>query len=146
MLFEISEYDIKQASLKGDKYFFSEGANRFFKSLFIHCTAHNKVLNTAAFITSEKFESRGYSNSRKYTIREINLETGRVSTIGEFQEYWSVAVAKSIVNSYRRYLEEKGELSILGWMQRVSEIEAEEKASKELSKLVEEYGNEKGDI
>lgn len=81
----ISMEDVKEASRKGDKHFFDADTIRFFDSR-VGPNAW-QVGDIAYFITSEQFHSpHGPSGARLYTVRQINLDTGNIDTIGEFNK------------------------------------------------------------
>ena len=75
-------------------HFFSKGARKFFRSrlgreAFV-------VGNLAYFITSEQFSaSTGRTDPRRYTIRAFDYAERAVETIGDFQQYASLSIAKS---------------------------------------------------
>ena len=65
-------------------YFFSKPTMKFFNSK-IESQGYVKG-DKAYFITSERFQvSSQYP--KKYSIREIDLKSGNVETLGEFQAY-----------------------------------------------------------
>lgn len=69
-------------------HFFSKNSKRFFNSRI-----GKKVLvkdDFAYFITSEKFD---FNSPRLYTARKMNLTTGEINTIGQFQEFKTHAQA-----------------------------------------------------
>jgi hypothetical protein len=63
-------------------HFFSAGATRFFNSRYPQggwCKG-DKVY----FVTSEQFVNGVYSAPRRYTISVLNIQTGSVDAVGEF--------------------------------------------------------------
>lgn len=71
--------DVKRENKKAGRYWFTEGAIKFFNSKI-----ESKLLNQKYFVTSERFEE-GYP--RLYTIRAYNPKTHQIDTVGEFQQY-----------------------------------------------------------
>lgn len=89
---EISIDEVKRINAKHGYYYFSQDTMRFFSSKV--STIAYKVGNKAYFITSEQNKLSG-NDPRKWTIRAIDLATGRIQTIGEFQEFNSNREAKN---------------------------------------------------
>lgn len=78
---------IKQANRDAGQHFFDADTLRFFDSRI-----GKTVIGNRYFITSEQFHgSDGTVDARRYTVR-IADNSGRIDTIGEFQE-WSTAAA-----------------------------------------------------
>ena len=73
--------DIKRATEDAGRYFFSPGAMRFFKSR-VGDTVFQGI-GGIYFVTSEKFD---WQSPRNYTVRQFNPETGKIDTIGDFNE------------------------------------------------------------
>lgn len=75
---------IKDANARAGKYFFSDGAMRFFNSRV------SDVVHTGPggvyFVTSEKFD---WKTPRRYTVRQFNPETAGVDDASEFQQFAS---------------------------------------------------------
>lgn len=71
---------------RGCPNFFTTGAKRFFNSRI----NMKQIAVNGFFITSEQFD---HSTPRKYTIRQFN-GVDRIETIGEFQDYSTLAQAK----------------------------------------------------
>lgn len=95
---EIRIEEVKEANKKHGFHYFSKKTMRFFSSR-VSDRAY-KVGNKAYFITSEKntHSIRGGHttlNPRKYSIRLIDLTTGNITTVGEFQEFDSKREAKA---------------------------------------------------
>jgi hypothetical protein len=81
----ISINDLKRISEKGDRYFFTEDTTRFFGSKYPNWGF--KVGSEAFFVTSEQMpmdREERIAHPRTYTVRKMNLETGRVSTVGDY--------------------------------------------------------------
>jgi len=85
----ISIDQIKHLNAAKGKFFFSPDTIRFFHSRTDQTATI--VNGVAYFITSEQ---REHDTPRKYTIRKANLETGDISTVGEFQSYETHAEAR----------------------------------------------------
>lgn len=66
---------------------FEKGAMNFFNTVI-----ETGVCKGNYFITSDRME---LSYPKKYSIRHFDTETNTVSTVGEFQEYNSLASAKT---------------------------------------------------
>ncbi len=77
--------EFKKLNKSIGNHWFDNGAMEFFNSAIEHWDA-----DTGLFITSDKMGDR----ERKFSIRRANFETGRVKTVGEFQEYDTLAEAK----------------------------------------------------
>lgn len=88
-------YEFKELNAAKGYHWFKPDTLRFFKSRM-----SNWDVITGYFISSE----RGPDNKRKFTIRRGDLETGTVSTIGQFQQYQSLRTAKTAL---RRLLQGK---------------------------------------
>jgi hypothetical protein len=86
--------DVMEINAKSGQYFFSPDTMRFFDSR-VGGEAFVKGGN-AYFITSEKFTDpvEHISNPRKFTIRSMDMRTGSVSTVGEFQGFSTESQAK----------------------------------------------------
>ena len=72
---------IERKNQEAGKHWFSPDTKRFFKSK-IDNVAYKKG-NKAYFISSEK----GPDEIRKFSVREADLDTGEVNTVGEFQAF-----------------------------------------------------------
>jgi len=75
-------YEVKRSNSQHGFHFFEPGAMRFFNSRISNDAI--KTGDVAYFVTSEQFD---WKSPRLYTTRKIDLKTGDVDTIGEFQEY-----------------------------------------------------------
>ena len=64
------------------KHFFDPSAKRFFNSRISESGIRKG--NEVYFTTSEKFD---YNSPRKYSVRKMNLKTGEVGEVSEFQAY-----------------------------------------------------------
>ncbi len=75
-------------------HFFDPAAMRFFASRVAQNAYLTADENVAYFITSEQFTgSDGHAQMRRYTVRKINMHTGSIDTVGEFQQYASNTAA-----------------------------------------------------
>ena len=74
-------------------HFFSAGATRFFNSRYPQTGIEHD--GKIYFITSEQFD---WKSPRLYTIRYLDMETGEVETLGEFQAYDTKGKAQRAVN------------------------------------------------
>ena len=81
---------IKVANAERGHYFFDPATMRFFRSKI----ASRSVINGRYFITSEQFDA---TSPRLYTIR-ICHDDGTIDTVGEFQQYETVAAAKRVAS------------------------------------------------
>lgn len=61
---------------------------------FFNTKIESSVLKGNYFITSERME---LDQDKRYTIRQYNLETKQVTTIGDFRAYTSLESAKQSV-------------------------------------------------
>lgn len=84
MAYTINEMKIR--SMQMDHHFFDPDSMRFFDSRI--CTGAD---DNGLFVTSERFDR---TSPRLYTIRRFIYETGAVETVGEFQQYATLAEAK----------------------------------------------------
>lgn len=82
-------------------HFFDKSSMRFFNSRLaqygyrkITCTDKETIYhNLVFFVTSEKYD---YKSPRLYTIRRLNISTGEIITVGEFQQYKSSSWANKV--------------------------------------------------
>jgi len=81
----MSLHNFKDLNRQKGFHFFLSDTTRFFNSKI-----SNWDFDTGYFITSEK----GPNGKRGYTLRRGNFETGIVETIGEFQEYKNIYLAR----------------------------------------------------
>ena len=80
---------IKQANRDAGQHFFERGTMRFFRSK----VATRRPINGAYFVTSEQFDD---NSPRLYTVRRVDLQTGKIDTVGEFQAWRTLRAAKSV--------------------------------------------------
>lgn len=86
--------DIRLQNKAIGNHFFDRDSMRFFDSRI-----ESGLLDNKYFITSEQFHgSDGYSESRKYTIREAKPD-GKIETIGEFNSFKSKLEAKEHIKN-----------------------------------------------
>ena len=89
-------YSIDDVKRLHTKYFFSKDSMRFFNSRLVnevYPSNHGKVY----FITSEKYD---YKSPRLFTLRAIEVTTGNIDIIGEFQAYTSKSTAETMALNY----------------------------------------------
>lgn len=92
--------DIKRFAEESGSHFFSKDAMRFFRSRLVSETYGD---DGEVFITSEQFVAPdGYSEPRRYTVRMIDVESGSVSDVSEWQEFETLAQAKSFTRQMTR--------------------------------------------
>lgn len=80
---------IKETNAEKGMYFFTKSTMKFFNSRVqgdVFPTPHGAV-----FVTSERYED----HARLYTTHHINENTGKVTTLGAFQEFKSRSGALS---------------------------------------------------
>lgn len=77
----------KKLNKQVGNHWFSEGALNFFNSKI-----HDFDEDTGFFISSEQGPTSGCE--RRYSLRRAEFETGKVSTIGKFQEFSSIYQAR----------------------------------------------------
>jgi hypothetical protein len=80
---------VKQANKAIGNHWFERSTMRFFNSVI-----ESRLLCGRFFITSERME---LDFSKRYTVREV-LESGEVKTVGEFQGYTDLELARIAVN------------------------------------------------
>lgn len=80
--------EFKELNKSIGNHWFKEGAMEFFDSKI-----HDFDEDSGFFITSE--DSHIGSSKRLYTIRLANFQTGRVKTVGTFQEFDSITQART---------------------------------------------------
>ena len=73
---------VRLANRRAGRYFFEQGATRFFRSRYPEYAY--QASGRAYFITSEQFDDH---SPRLFTLRVCDLATGEVDTVGEFQQY-----------------------------------------------------------
>jgi len=83
---------IKQANHEAGGYWFSPGARRFFRSRL-----GRTVYRGRYFVSSEQQDD---NHPRRYTIRRAG-DDGRISTVGEFQEYATRANAVAAIQNIK---------------------------------------------
>jgi hypothetical protein len=87
--------ELQARAIQMKNSFFGEGEMRFFDSI-VYNDVHQLSENEYLFITSEKFWEEGYE--RKFTIRIFNYTTGKIDTVGEFQQYRTKKTALAEIN------------------------------------------------
>lgn len=88
---EISIDDLKQLNESHGMNWFSTKETNSFKSTYPNSAKIYK--DHAYFVTGEREDKQ----PRKYTVRKINLETGSVDKIGNFQEHGSQYSANQMI-------------------------------------------------
>jgi len=96
MVHRVHISELQRKNTDAGNYFFSAGAMRFFSSKTDeHATIKG---NKGYFITSEQFKGDRRSGlkslPRKFTVRVMDMKSGSVSTIGEFQQFGTHGQAK----------------------------------------------------
>ena len=82
--------DIDTVRARHRGHWFDPGSMRFFRSRVAQTAYGTDDGSRAYFVSSEQFEdSTRYRAPRRYTVRVIDLHTGDIDTVGEFQEYAS---------------------------------------------------------
>jgi len=81
-----------QANRACGHHFFDASAMRFFDS---RVESWHPVTGGALFVTSEQFDSK---SPRLFTVRRI-LDSGKVESVSEFQEYATLADAQSAIKT-----------------------------------------------
>jgi hypothetical protein len=93
--------EIREANHRAGLYYFSPDTMRFFKSRV--SSRVYPVSDGAYFVTSEK----GPNRIRAYSVR-LAKDSGKISTVGEFQEYRSRSGAHS--KAFQLQLQHQGVL------------------------------------
>ena len=106
MIRTIGTDELSRINESKGQYFFSESTMHFFRSR-ISAIAYKKRKNgiKAFFITSEKHVCHfsGTNEPRKYTLRVMNLKTGCVDTVSDFQEYRTIGQARTALKHILGY-------------------------------------------
>lgn len=86
--------NIKYVNERAGYYFFSKDTLKFFNSKISEYIYANwkEDCYQFYFVTSEKGPDD--IDIRRYTVREFDSQTGKVNTVGEFQQYKTSAAAK----------------------------------------------------
>lgn len=82
---------IKQLNRDSGRHFFDESTMRWFDS-----KVYGKVFGDY-FVTSERSP---WAGSRRYSVRRVNRNTGEVSTVGEFQQFFTLQEAYRAAKKY----------------------------------------------
>lgn len=76
--------DVKRINREAGQFFFSPESMKFFES---RIETKGLLIKNRFFITSEQFiSSTGQKAPRKFTVRELNRETGGITTVSKFNE------------------------------------------------------------
>lgn len=86
-------YEFKQLNKSRGYHWFDADTVRFFRSRI-----SNFDVISGLFISSEQ----RLGDCRAYTLRRADFATGQVETIGEFQQYKSLAAAKTALRKAQR--------------------------------------------
>ena len=84
--------DVKRLNKETGHYFFSPDTMRFFESRI-----ETSLLKGNYFVTSELAP---HDTERKYTLREVDWNSGDINTIGDFYSHDSIDDAKKALNEY----------------------------------------------
>lgn len=89
--------DIKRINHDGGFHWFDPSSLRFFDSRYAQSAYLNDEKTRAYFVSSEQFHgSDGYPGPRLYTVRVVDMETGRFGhDVGGFQGYKTRARANT---------------------------------------------------
>jgi len=83
---------VKNCNKSHGGHWFSTDTMKFFR-----CRLPKTVIAEKYFITSEQFDT---NSPRLFTIRSIEWETGKIDTIGEFQQFESAKEAEKWLQNY----------------------------------------------
>ena len=88
--------EIRSIVNASDSHFFSRGTMRFFNSR-LEGAKYGPMAGTESgsriyFVTSEQYDD---GSPRLYTVRAFDRATGRHTTVGEFQQYRTLAGART---------------------------------------------------
>ena len=91
----ISMHDIRRAAERSGSHWFDPSTMRFFRSRLAQVGyVSEKESNVAFFVSSEQYRAvSGGLLPRRYSVRRVDLTTGRVRTVGEFQAFASSSSA-----------------------------------------------------
>jgi hypothetical protein len=84
----ISEF--RRASLRGDRHWFSSATLRWWSTRLPAMGYTTDDQTVGFFVSSEQDRSIPYAawdGERRYSVRRMDFDTGRVSTVGEFGGY-----------------------------------------------------------
>lgn len=79
-------------------HWFSSGAMKFFDSRIPQTAIMEN--GKAYFVSSERFD---YNSPRLYSIRVCDMSSGKIDTIGEFQQYATSKQAYAGIKSFLRW-------------------------------------------
>ncbi len=88
-------YEFKALNKSNGSHWFDTDTMRFFKTRI-----SNWDVISGLFITSESGPFG--QGPRKFTLRKADFETGKVETIGEFQQYSSLRSAKTAMRNHQQ--------------------------------------------
>ena len=82
---QISTQELARINKEKGQYFFSPSSMKFFGS---RVSDDATMINGKAyFVSSEQYSDGSRKSPRRYTVRVMDMESGSVDTVGEFQEY-----------------------------------------------------------
>ena len=85
---------VKSANKDNAGHWFNGRETRFFNSRYPRTATLFK--NVAYFVSSEQYDS---DSERLYTTRACDMLTGKVTTVGEFQQYKTGSLANDALNT-----------------------------------------------
>lgn len=93
----VSIQDVKNIAQRHGSHWFDADTMRFFNSRVSQdATIDGEFIY---FVSSERYRSE----PRLYSVRQLNIFTGIIETIGEFQQYRTSAQAKKVIKSLLRF-------------------------------------------
>ncbi len=81
--------DIERLNAEKGQHWFDAGTLRYFRSRYADTAT---VKDGGAYFTSSE---RGPGMSRRYSVRRMDMETGAVDSVGNFQDYATLSQAKA---------------------------------------------------
>jgi hypothetical protein len=89
-MYTYKQYSMEDVKRMHSGYFFSAGALYFFGSKINPSTYTSKDGARVYFVTSEQFDEK---SPRRYTVRYLDVATGKIQDGSNFQEYASRTTA-----------------------------------------------------
>ena len=91
--------DLQQLNTKANYHWFDADTLRFFRSRYARTAT--VVGRKAYFVSSEQFVNlaRGQVDARRYSVRVCDLDSGKIDTVGEFQQYATGAEARAVIRA-----------------------------------------------
>jgi hypothetical protein len=87
MVRKVPMFYLKNRNERTGKHFFDKDTMRFFDSKLPRNAYISDDDKTGYFISSEQFHGPEGSAPRKYSVRKMDLETGSVDSIDDFQQF-----------------------------------------------------------